>query len=253
MKKTIGDSENGIISARHLSFSYGKHRIFDDVGFTIYEKDYVTILGPNGGGKSTLAKLIVGLLEPESGTIRIRGNLPRNAGHLIGYVPQYINFDVNFPITVTDTVLMGCLNRYRGFYTKEQRSDAAAALESVGLEDMRHAAFSEISGGQRQRVLIARALVAKPDLLILDEPTAGIDAAVEKDLSGLLSRFHETMTIIMVTHDLGFVEKSVSRVLCVNNGVAEHPVEDINESLILSAYGHDVKSVRHDIHMEKRK
>ncbi len=249
MKKPKAAGSGDIVTVRNLSFSYGRNTIFRDISFTIHEKDYITVLGPNGGGKSTLIKLVMGLLEPDEGKILIRGRHPRNAGHLIGYVPQYINFDTNFPITVMDTVLMGCLNRYHGFYTKNQKNDALEALESVGLQKLQHASFSEISGGQRQRVLIARALVGHPELLILDEPTAGVDAAVERDLSTLLSRLHENLTIIMVTHDLGFVEKAVSRVLCVNNNVIEHPADEIDEKLILSAYGHGVKSVRHDIHM----
>lgn len=250
--KTSEEPAGVILAAENLSFAYGSRPIFKDVNFTIYEGDYVTILGPNGGGKSTLAKLITGLLTPTGGRIRIRGKAPRNAGHLTGYVPQYMNFDTSFPITVFDTVLTGCLDRSFGFYRREQKEEAAAALEAVGLQDMAKASFAEISGGQRQRTMIARALVGQPDILILDEPTAGVDAAIEQDLDDLLHRLNEHLTILMITHDFGFVDASVSRVLCVNNNVAEHPVEEVDENLILSAYGRPVKSVRHDLHMEGR-
>ena len=239
-----------VLTVENVSFSYGSRPVFRDISFTIYEGDYVTVLGPNGGGKSTLAKLMTGLLVPASGRIRVRGVTPKNAGHLTGYVPQYMKFDTNFPITVFETVLTGCLDRSIGFYTKQQKRDALSVLASVGLENLARASFSEISGGQRQRTMIARALVGNPDLLILDEPTSGVDAAIEQDLDVLLNRLNERLTIIMITHDFGFVDKSVSRVLCVNNGVVEHPVEDVDESLILSAYGRGVKSVRHDVHME---
>jgi len=246
MKKQKHEGQN-IIFAENVSFSYGNRTIFDHIGFTVYKGDYITILGPNGGGKSTLAKLITGLLTPASGSIRIRGLTPGNAGHLIGYVPQYMNFDTSFPITVFDTVLTGCLDRSFGFYTKQQKKDASSALESVGLGDLAKASFSDISGGQRQRTMIARALVGSPELLILDEPTASIDAAIGQDLSDLLRRLNKSLTILMVTHDFGFVDKSVSRVFCVNKGLVEHPVEEVDESLILSAYGRGVQSVRHDI------
>ncbi|MBN2051106.1 MAG: ABC transporter ATP-binding protein [Spirochaetales bacterium] len=248
MKKPSRPNES-ILSVEHLSFSYGDKPLFKDISFTVNDGDYVTVLGPNGGGKSTLAKLIIGLLLPSEGRVRIRGLSPGNAGHLIGYVPQYMNFDTHFPISVFNTVLTGAMNRPFGFYTREERLAASGVLEAVGLEALSRASFAEISGGQRQRTMIARALVGNPELLILDEPTAGVDVAIGQDLEELLRRLNEKLTILMITHDFGFVDKAVSRVFCVNNNVIEHPIEEVDENLILSSYGRGVKSVRHDVHL----
>ena len=235
-----------IIRLENLSFSYGDRPIFTDINACIHRDDYVTVVGPNGGGKSTLIKLITGLLSPTSGRL-IRGAGKTEApGSLIGYVPQYVNFDTLFPATVEEAVLTGTLTKGWGFYTGKDRAKAREALEMVGLEKMGDRSFSAISGGQRQRALIARALASQPEILILDEPTSSVDKEVERQFRELLSRLNKTLTIILVTHDFGFVDKDVSRVFCVNHNLVEHPVEGVTEDLISSSYGRTVRAVHHN-------
>ena len=235
-----------IIQLKNLSFSYDEAPIFDGVDICVHRGDYVTILGPNGGGKSTLVKLLIGLLSPTGGSLTIKGKTPRAARVLIGYVPQYVNFDKLFPTTVEEAVLTGTMTRGWGFYTKKDRKTAREALAQVGLESVASHSFSEISGGQRQRTLIARALASRPEILILDEPTSSVDSEVERQFRDLLVNLNKTLTIIMVTHDFGFVDKDVSRVFCVNHNIVEHPADGVNEDLISASYGRNVKAVRHN-------
>jgi len=243
-------SERPIIRIKSLSFSYGDSPLFKGIDGCIHRGDYITVVGPNGGGKSTLIKLITGLLTPTAGTV-VLGD---GAGHFdqaqIGYVPQHVNFDTLFPATVGEAVLSGTLTRGWGFYTKRDREAAREALEQVGLTEYGSRSFSEISGGQRQRALIARALASQPEILILDEPTANVDTEVQRQLRELLSRLNKTLTIILVTHDFAFVDRDVSRVFCVNHGLKEHPVEKVDEDLITRSYGRSVLAVRHDHELE---
>ncbi len=238
-----------VIQLKDLSFSYGSSPLFSGVSGCIHRGDYVTVIGPNGGGKSTLIKLITGLLTPTGGEVILSGDVAGRASS-IGYVPQYVNFDALFPATVEEAVLTGTLTRGWGFYSRKDRESAREALRMVGLEKDGFRSFSEISGGQRQRTLIARALATRPEILILDEPTSSVDAEVQRQFRELLARLNKTLTIILVTHDFGFVDKDVSRVFCVNHGLKEHPVDGVNEDLISSSYGRPVMAVRHDHEME---
>jgi zinc transport system ATP-binding protein len=211
----------------------------------------VCIVGPNGGGKTTLVKLILGLLEPSVGEIRVFGKPPKTARSRIGYMPQHLLYDPLFPVTVSDIVLMGRLRNggLRGFFgwpDALDRETASEVLRQVGMEDFSRRPFSSLSGGQRQRVLIARALAGRPDLLLLDEPTSNVDTLVEAQLLELLGKLNERMTIMMVTHDLGFVSEMVEKVVCVNRRVAVHPTNDISGEIIHDIYGGHVRMVRHD-------
>jgi zinc transport system ATP-binding protein len=240
-------SDNSIIKMEDLSFSYeGDREIFSHINACIHKGDYVTVVGPNGGGKSTLVKLMTGLLTPSSGTLQINGKPPGDARSFMGYVPQYINFDALFPTTIEEAVLTGTLKKGWGFYTKHDRDTAREMLQLVGLEEYAHRPFSAVSGGQRQRALIARALASRPEILILDEPTSSVDSEVERQFRELLSRLNKKLTIILVTHDFGFVDKEVSRVFCVNHNLIEHPTDGVSEDLISSSYGRTVKAVRHN-------
>ncbi|MBN2626783.1 MAG: metal ABC transporter ATP-binding protein [Spirochaetales bacterium] len=235
-----------VIQIQDLAFSYGGVPLFSGINGCIHRGDYITVVGPNGGGKSTLIKLITGLLTPTGGSITIGENRENRNTPLIGYVPQYVNFDALFPATVEEAVLTGTLTRGWGFYTKQNREAAREALEQVGLDREGARSFSEISGGQRQRTLIARALASRPEILILDEPTASVDTEVQRQLRELLSRLNKSLTIVLVTHDFGFVDRDVNRVFCVNHGLKEHPVEKVNEDIITASYGRPVMAVRHD-------
>ena len=237
-----------IIKMNNLSFSYNGLPVLDEVNLTIYERDFLSIVGPNAGGKTTLLKLILGLLKPSDGSIRVFGLPPVKARSRIGYMPQYSNLDPLFPVSVLDVVLMGRLGNGRrfGFFGKSDREAAVEALRKVELQDVSNRSFSDLSGGQHQRVLIARALVTNPDLLLLDEPTSNVDAVVETELYELLNELNEKMTVVLVTHDLGFVSGYVKRVACVNRKVVVHATNEISGEMINELYGCEVQMVRHD-------
>lgn len=238
------------IKIENVSFVYNSLLVLDRVNLTINRKDFLAIVGPNAGGKTTLLKLMLGLLKPTSGSIEVFGLPPAKACSRIGYMPQHASLDPLFPVSVFDVVLMGRIGknaRRFGFFGKQDREKAEAALEKMELRNVRNRFFSELSGGQRQRVLIARALVTDPELLLLDEPTSNIDVAVQTELFELLSHLNEKMTVVIVTHDLGFVSGYVNRVACVNQKVVVHATHDISGEMINEIYGSRVRMVRHDI------
>ncbi len=224
------------IFARDLSFSYGQALVLDKLNFTINENQIVTLIGPNGGGKTTLLRLIIGLLQANSGSLEVRGE--------IGYVPQYPGFDRQFPMTIFDVVLSGLIRPF-GFYTGQDRRHAEESLEKVGLSSIMHESISAISGGQTQRMLIARALVSKKDILLLDEPTASIDQLAVSKLYDLIKELAENHTILLVTHDSGFVSDITDRVFCLNKKLVEHPVDDA--ACGVAAFGQRSRLVRHDV------
>lgn len=215
--------------------------------FKIFPLDLVSLIGPNGGGKTTLFRLLLGLLRPHHGTIRIFGQPPERARTRVGYVPQYARFDPRFPISVKDVVAMGRLgNLPTGPYRAADRRAALDALEEVGLADLRNRPFADLSGGQRQRVLIARALACAPELLLLDEPTANVDRTAEARLYELLGTLNRRLTILMASHDVGFVTRFVKQCLCVNRSVVLHPTAKLNGGIIAELYGSEMAVVRHD-------
>ena len=237
-----------IIEIKDVSFAYNGFSVLDRVNLTVIEKDFISIVGPNAGGKTTLLKLILGLLKPVNGSIRVFGLSPAKARSRIGYMPQHVTLDPLFPVNVLDVVMMGRLGNGRryGFFGKSDREAAEESLKKVELLDVRNRSISDLSGGQRQRVLIARALVTNPDLLLLDEPTSNVDAAVETELFELLNQLNKKMTVLLVTHDLGFVSGYVKRVACVNRKVVVHAPHEISGEMINELYGSEVQMVRHD-------
>lgn len=206
------------------------------------------MVGPNGGGKTTLLKLMLALLRPDRGRVRILGRAPTEARPLVGYTPQHARFDPKFPVSVMDVVLMGRLGRARrvGPHRRADRAAAERALAEVGLADLRRRAFGELSGGQQQRTLIARSLVSDPELLLLDEPTASLDVAVGREFHDLLVRLGERLTVVIVSHDVGFVSDVVGKVVCVKGIVAVHPTAALTGEVMRDLYGLDVRLIRHD-------
>jgi zinc transport system ATP-binding protein len=236
------------VELRDVWFGYGSEPVIAGATFSVGEREAVCVVGPNGGGKTTLFKLILGLQRPDSGEVRVFGLTPERARRRIGYVPQSVSFDPQFPVTALEVVLMGRLaGRPAGPYSKTDRGVALGALADIGLAELADHPFSELSMGQRQRVLIARALSTKPDLLLLDEPTANIDAAVEEKIYALLDKLRERMTIMMISHDLAFVASIFKRVVCVHRTVAVHPTEDVTDDKLRRIYGADFRMVRHDV------
>jgi zinc transport system ATP-binding protein len=237
------------ISARNLTFTYGGPPVLEDATFTVEWGDFASIVGPNGGGKTTLLKLMLGLLTPARGEILVAARPADEARQLIGYMPQHANLDPSFPISVTEIVLMGRLKRGMkpGPFDREDRRQTDEILRMLGLEDVRHRPLGELSGGQRQRVLIARALACRPEILLLDEPTAHLDLHLEDEFLEILKELNKRMTVVMVSHDLGFVASCVNRCICVNRHVHLHPTSALKDDLIRSMYGDGVRLIRHDV------
>jgi zinc transport system ATP-binding protein len=191
---------------------------------------------------------MLGLLRPLRGDVRVFGLNPEEARPRIGYMPQHLQLDPQFPATVMDVALMGRLGhgkRY-GFYSRQDKEIAAKALDQVGLYELRKKVFSAISGGQRQRLLIARALACEPELLLLDEPAANLDVVMEGDLYELLRALNRKLTIVMVSHDIGFVSEVVKSVICVKRKVLMHPTTEITGEIINEIYGSPMRMVRHN-------
>lgn len=239
---------DSIIKFENVSFAYDSQLVLSGVNFSIGRKEHISLIGPNGGGKSTMLKLMLGLIKPATGKVLMLGQSPESARKLIGYMPQYSQFDSLFPISVLDVVLMGVVELSSiGRYKQKYKDMATKALMYLDLADLSGRQFSDLSGGQRQRVLIARAIVGEPELLLLDEPTNNIDPAMEKQLYATINKLVERMTVVTVSHDLGFVADSVDRVLCVNQAVHIHPIAELDNNLINSVYGAPHKMVRHDV------
>jgi len=234
-----------------VNFAYNGEPVLLDVDLTIPRYDLAGIVGPNGGGKTTLLKLMMGLLHPDCGEVRVFGQPPPEAATRIGYVPQGFTYDRRLPISALDVTMMGRLGRDSslGPWPRRARESALEALDRVGVADLANRPFADASAGQQQRVLIARALATEPEMLMLDEPTSSLDAAAEREIYALMQQLNEQMTIVLVTHDLGFVSNVVKSVLCVNRRVKRHPTTEIGEitgELLEEMYGSDLRVVRHD-------
>lgn len=235
------------IHLENISFSFNGHPVLEEVTLDVREGDFLGVIGPNGSGKTTLLRVILGLLHPETGHVEVFGLPVRQARPMIGYVPQHAQMDRLFPVTVMDVVLMGRLARTRlfGGYSREDRRAAGEALQVVEMGDLSGRRISALSGGQRQRVLIARALAGSPRLLLLDEPTSSVDSRVEEGFYELLKKLNQTVTIVLVSHDLGFISAYVNRVACVNRRVAVHYTHEVTEDFLNQAYQRPVKMVKH--------
>ena len=234
-----------IADIEQVAFSYNGQVVLENVDLKIYEGDFVAMIGPNGGGKTTLLKLILGLLAPSKGSIHIFDRPPQKASYLIGYVPQDIHINQNFPITAMDVVLMGKLlpgKRWQRNPLKD-RQEAITALRHMEMEAFADTKIGELSGGQRQRIYIARALVTKPRLLLLDEPTASIDSKGQTDFFKLLEALNKELTILMVSHDLLAISRHVKSVACVNRHLHYHHHAEITGDMLEIMYPCTVEEV----------
>jgi zinc transport system ATP-binding protein len=229
-----------LIEAKDVWFAYHNENVLEGVTFEITPKDFVAMIGPNGGGKTTLLKLMLGLLEPTRGAVRIFGRPPQQVCNRIGYVPQHGAVNLHFPISVLDVVLTG----YRPpgaqwpRVNPAQRRVALEALTRMGAAHLADRRVGGLSGGQRQRVFIARALVGDPQLLFLDEPTAGIDAQGQHELYCLLEQLNTEITIVMVSHDMLALSTHVKSVACVNRQLHYHPHPELTHAMMEMMYHH---------------
>lgn len=238
---------NKVIELQDVSFSFDYVPVLDHVTLAIEAEEFLGIVGPNAGGKTTMIKLILGLLQPDSGSVRVFGKSPQRARSRIGYVPQYPTFSRDFPINVRDTVLLGRLGKsgLLGRYSQADRQAATGAMHALEISEIAERPVGSLSGGQLQRVLIARALAGEPEILILDEPTANIDMRTEEDIFGLLKQYLEHMTIIVVSHDIGFISGYVDCVACLNRTLVCHATEEISGKTIEELYGAPVRLIQH--------
>jgi zinc transport system ATP-binding protein len=241
------------IKIENLNVTFGNKRILENINMDLSEKKIYSIVGPNGGGKTTLVKSILNLIPIESGKIEIFGkpNYVYMKENYIGYLPQNSQEFKKFPIKVIDIVLMGLIREKKLFgYGKECIDRAISSLEIVEMKENKNKLIYQLSGGQRQRVMIARAIVGNPKILILDEPTTGLDTKSQKQFFDLLERFKEEldMTILIVTHDLGFVNSYTDEVICINKtiGSEKHNLKCPPEFFSSSLYGYDIKMVEHN-------
>jgi zinc transport system ATP-binding protein len=240
---------NDIVRFDHVRFAYDADPILDDITFTLAPLDFLTIIGPNGGGKTTLLKLILGLLKPSRGMVRVLGQPPEQSRRHVGYVPQNATIDARFPVTVWDVVLMGRLGRIPlgRKYRAEDRDMATTALRQVNLYDLRNRQIGRLSGGQQQRALIARALVTSPQLLLLDEPTASVDAQIKRDIYDLLRELNTRLTILMISHDIGVVSSHAKTIACLNRKLFYHHDKTITPDMLAEAYQCPVDLIAHGV------
>lgn len=240
--------EQPVITLENVSYSYNGIFALEDISLDIFEKDFIGIIGPNGGGKTTLLKLILGFLKPRTGSITVMGENPVSAREYIGYVPQYGNIDTSIPITVEEVVAMGA-HRFRDLFPRlksSQRKIAEEMMILTGIADLAGKPFGSLSGGQRQRCLIARALASKPQILLLDEPTANVDSTMEQDIYDLFRDLNDHTTILLVSHDVGFISSYVNRVACINQKISVHQVDEITQDTVLNkTYGGDTLMIKH--------
>lgn len=237
-----------VIEIKNVTFGYRKDAVLDGINLSIRKDDYLAIIGPNGGGKTTLLKLILGLLKPWVGEILYHfSSMDRK--RFIGYIPQFVNFDKNFPLKVQDVVLMGKLGE-RGLFnkfSKADRMDANAALDKVNLIRYKNLYIDELSGGQLQRVLIARAIVSKPNIILLDEPTSSIDMESKSLLGDLLLELNCSIPIVIVTHDMMAISSNVKQIACVNRYLHYHEDGKLTQDVIDETYACPVDIISHGV------
>lgn len=238
---------NEIISLSNISAAYGNKRVLTDVNLKIYDKDFLGLIGPNGGGKSTLVKIILGLIKPIEGEVHYYDNGKEVEEITMGYLPQYNSIDKQFPISVYEVILSGLSKEKSLFnkYTEEQHEKVKNLINRMGLESVQNRAIGELSGGQLQRALLSRALVSDPKVLILDEPNTYIDKRFEAKLYSILEEVNRERAIILVSHDIGTVLKNVKSIACVNEEVDYHPDSEVSVDWLEEHFGCPIELLGH--------
>jgi zinc transport system ATP-binding protein len=236
-----------LVEVRNIYFSYNGVPVLEDINLDVMEKDIMAIMGPNGGGKTTLLKIILGLIKPSSGEVLVFGRRPEKERRRIGYLQQSPDIDLGFPLDVFGTVLMG---RYRGpakRYTSEDIEAVEEALDMVDMADYSKRHISMLSGGQLQRVLIARAIVRQPELLMMDEPLSNIDAGTQRYVYELFSKLSRKMAVVFVTHDISAVSTYVEKVACLNRRLYYHGPKEGSLGKLEDTYGCPIEMIAHGI------
>ncbi|QSX05858.1 ABC transporter ATP-binding protein [Sedimentibacter sp. zth1] len=238
------------IKVENLYVDYGKTQALTGVCLEVLEGEFLGVMGPNGGGKSTLLKSILGLIPISSGNISIYGKQNNGNRNMIGYVPQFSAIDKKFPITVVEVVMSGMIKGglhpfYR--YKKSQKDTALDKLKTVGIEKLYNRQISQLSGGEFQRMLIARALAVEPKILLLDEPTASVDPSSREKIYNLLEKLNENITIVLVTHDLLAISSKIKRIACINKGIVYHGEPKLTQNVVNKLYGCPVDLIAHGV------
>ncbi|KNZ42067.1 metal ABC transporter ATP-binding protein [Acetobacterium bakii] len=239
-----------VVHVDHLTVYYGQTPAIAGVCLDVYEGEYLGIIGPNGGGKTTLLKSVLGIVPPTEGAVEIYGESITKNRTLMGYVPQVASLNKAFPMTLFEVVLSGRIKAgIRPFfkYSEEDKEIAFQLLGKVGIEDLANRQISQLSGGEFQRMLIARALAVKPKLLLLDEPTASVDAASREQIFALLEELNKEMTIILVTHDLLAISSHVGQLACLNTTLVYHGEPELTEEVVNHLYGCPVDLIAHGV------
>ncbi len=237
------------IEFQNVFAGYDDNLVLEDINLSLNENEFLGIIGPNGGGKTTFLKVLLGLIEPYSGEVKVFGEKLKKNLHQIGYVPQYSNFDSNYPIKVWDVIMMGRMGR-TGLMKKFSGDDkliAEDALRKVELIEHKDRLVKNLSGGQRQRVLIARALTTNPKILLLDEPTASVDSRTGKNFYELLDKLNENMTIVLVSHDIGAISQSVKKIACLNRKLVFHDSKELTTEMLEQTYHCPIDLIAHGV------
>ena len=241
-------SSREVIRLNGVWVCYDGTPALEGVDLSVMPGKFLGVLGPNGGGKTTLLKVILGLVRPSRGQVRVLGQAPERGRKFIGYVAQYNLFDRDFPISVADVVLMGRY-RSRGLlrrYSREDRSKACQALKTVGMLDLKDRQIGSLSGGEQQRVFIARALVSEPKVLLLDEPAASLAPDMQVEFYELMEKLKQKMAIVMVTHDIGAVSVHVDDVACLNHRLFYHgSLDELSAEELAETYSCPVQVIAH--------
>ncbi len=238
---------NKLINIDNIVAGYDNKIVLHDVSLDIWENDFLGIIGPNGGGKTTLLKIILGLLKPKSGSVRYFDGEKEVSSLKIGYLPQMNKIDKKFPISVREVVLSGLMAekpRFRDF-TAEQKQRAEEVISQMGLQELAKRAIGDLSGGQLQRVLLGRSMVSRPKVLILDEPNSYVDKRFESHFYNLLEEISKESSIILVSHDIGTVLSMVKNIACINETLHYHSGADISAEWLENKYACPIELVGH--------
>jgi zinc transport system ATP-binding protein len=238
-----------VITLRHVWAGYGATPVLEDINLVVKELDFIGLIGPNGGGKTTLLKLLLGLIAPDRGEVKIMGYSVCQGRRYLGYVPQLLEFDRDFPVRVEDVVRMGRLGKRRLLkrYNRQDEVIVTRCLEQMGIVDLCDRPIGHLSGGERQRAYIARALASEPQILLLDEPTANVDSKVQKSIYELLAELNKSLTIVMISHDLGAVSTYVKTVGCLNHHLFYHNDKLITPQMIEQTYQCPIDLIAHGV------